>query len=98
MQSTKILADGGIKVLSETGARNNSGWVVEVFLRPAECQVKFPVLPKQWIVERPFSWLENFRRLTIDFEDLAETDEAIVQLAFVQIMLNKFIQCFQNSF
>lgn len=98
MQSTKILADGGIKVLSETGARKNSGWVVEVFLRPAECQVKFPVLPKQWIVERPFSWLENFRRLTIDFEDLAETDEAIVQLAFVQIMLNKFIQCFQNSF
>ena len=51
---------------------------------------KFQVLPKRWIVERTFSWLENFRRLTIDYEFLAETAEAMVQLACVQIMLNKF--------
>ena len=50
---------------------------------------KFQVLPKRWIVERTFSWLENFRRLTIDYEFLAETAEAMVQLACVQIMLNK---------
>ena len=43
-----------------------------------------------WIVERTFSWLENFRRLTIDYEFLAETADAMVQLACVQIMLNKF--------
>ncbi len=32
--------------------------------------------------------LENFRRLTIDYEFLAETAEAMVQIAFIQIMLN----------
>ena len=53
---------------------------------------KFQVLPKRWIVERSFSWLENFRRLTIDYEFLAETAEAMVQIAFIQIMLNKFIE------
>ena len=44
------------------------------------------------IVERSFAWLENFRRLTIDYEFLADTAEAMVQLAFTQIMLNKYFQ------
>ncbi|MDE6801096.1 MAG: transposase, partial [Phocaeicola sp.] len=52
---------------------------------------KFQVLPKRWIVERSFSWLENFKRLTIDYEFLVETAEAMVQLAFIQIILNKVI-------
>ena len=52
--------------------------------RPDECPSKFQVLPKHWIVERSFSWLENFRKLTIDYEFLAET---MVQIAFIQIML-----------
>ena len=34
----------------------------------------------------------EFRRLTIDYEYLAETAEAMVQLAFIQIMLIKFFQ------
>ena len=42
-----------------------------------------------WVSEK-FGWLENFRRLTIDHEYLADTAEAMVQLAFIQIMLNKF--------
>ena len=44
------------------------------------------------MVERSFSWLENFRRLTIDYEFLADTAEAMVKLAFTQIMLNRFFQ------
>lgn len=31
-----------------------------------------------------FSRLENFRRLTIDYEFLAETAEAMAQIAFIQ--------------
>lgn len=89
---TKILADGGYHGSLGDWVAEKFGWVVEVVLRPDECPSKFPVLPKRWIVERSFSWLENFRRLTIDYEYLAETAEAMVQLAFVQIMLNKFIQ------
>ncbi len=33
-----------------------------------------------------------FRRLTIDYEFLADTTETMVQLAFSVIMLNKFFQ------
>ena len=54
---------------------------MESFLstRPDECPSKFQILPKRWIVERSFSWLENFRKLTIDYEFLAETAEAMVR-------------------
>lgn len=54
---------------------------------PDECPSKFQMLPKRWIVERSFSWLENFRRLTIDYEFLAETAEAMVQIAFIKSCL-----------
>jgi putative transposase len=33
--------------------------------------------------------LENFRRLTIDYEFRAETTVAMIQLAFCFLMLNK---------
>ncbi|MCI6828086.1 MAG: transposase [Prevotella sp.] len=61
-------------------------------LRPNECPSKFQVIPKRWIVERTFSWLENFRRLTIDYEFLAETAETMVQMACIQMMLNKYFR------
>ena len=86
----KILADGGYRGNLGEWVAERFGWVMEVVLRPDECPTKFPVLPKRWIVERSFAWLENFRRLSIDYEYLAESAEAMVQLAFMQIMLNKF--------
>lgn len=86
----KILADGGYRGTLGDWVASNFGWVVDVVLRPDECPSKFAVIPKRWIVERSFSWLENFRRLTIDYEYLAQTAVAMVQLAFIQIMLNKF--------
>ncbi|MEY8464552.1 MULTISPECIES: transposase [Bacteroides] len=48
-------------------------------------------MPKRWIVQRAFAWLKNFRRMTIDYEFHADTAEAMVQLAFCKIMLNKII-------
>ena len=88
----KILADGGYQGALENWVTEKFGWVMEVVLKTDECPSKFQVLPKRWIVERSFSWLENFRRLTIDYEFLAETAESMVQLVIVQIMLNKFFQ------
>ena len=41
------------------------------------------------IVERTFAWLENFRRLTIDYEYHTDFAEPIVLLDFCEIMLNK---------
>lgn len=88
----KILADGGYRGVLAEWVKKNFSWTLEVVLRPEENRNKFTVMPKRWIVERTFSWLENYRRLTIDYEYLAETAEAMIQIAFIQIMLKKFLQ------
>lgn len=94
----KSLADGGYRGSLADQVFNKFKWGLEVVLRPDECPSKFKVIPKRWIVERAFAWLENFRRLTIDYEFHADTAEAMIQLAFCKIMLNKIIVLFLNSF
>jgi putative transposase len=88
----KILAEGGYRGSLGDWVAEKFRWVMQVVLRADECHSKFKVLPKRWIVERSFSWLENFRRLTIDYEFLAEMAEAMLQLAFTQIMLKKYFK------
>jgi putative transposase len=34
---------------------------------------KWQVIPKRWIVERTFAWLQNFRRLVMDYERTKES-------------------------
>jgi transposase len=48
----------------------------------------FKLLLKRWVVERTFSWLENFRRLAIDYGYKVSTSEAMIHLAFIALMLN----------
>ena len=86
----KILADGGYRGdrLKET-ARKRLGCQFEVVLRPDEGPKKFNVIPLRWIVERSFAWLYNFRRVALDYEFYSESSEAMIQIAFSKIMLNK---------
>ena len=86
----KILADGGYQGDLAAWVKDKFGWELEVVIRPKENSKKFNVIPKRWIVERTFSWLENYRRLTIDYEFLTETAETMVSIAFIQIALNRF--------
>ncbi len=50
---------------------------------------KFTVIPKRWVVERTFAWFESYRRLSKDFEYLADTSEAMIQFAMLKLMLNR---------
>ncbi len=87
-----ILADGGYRGESVANCARKHGWKLNVVLRPDDCPKKFIVLPKRWIVERTFSWLEKCRRLTSDFEYFANSAQAMVQVAFIRLMLNRFIE------
>jgi transposase len=50
---------------------------------------RFKVLPKRWIVERTFSWLNRQRRLGKDYERLPETSEAFIYVAMIRLMLKR---------
>ena len=49
------------------------------------------VLPKRWVVERIFAWLNNFRRLAKDFEKLTGTSENVIRIAMMKITVAKCI-------
>ena len=50
----------------------------------------FAVLPKRWVVERSFSWLEKYRRLWKNTERLLNTSLQMTVLAFVALLLRRF--------
>jgi transposase len=50
---------------------------------------KFAVLPKRWIVERSFAWLEKCRRLWKNCERKLTTSLQFVVLAFLQLLLRR---------
>jgi putative transposase len=47
----------------------------------------FEPLPKCWIVERTFGWLNWYRRLSKDYERLPEISKATIYAAMTRIML-----------
>jgi putative transposase len=48
-----------------------------------------PFLPRRWVVERTFSWLSQNRRLSKDYERLAETSESLVSIAMTRLMVRR---------
>jgi transposase len=50
---------------------------------------KFVVIPKRWIVERSFAWLEKCRRLWKNCERKLHTSLQFVVLAFVALLLRR---------
>lgn len=49
----------------------------------------FVVLPKRWVVERSFAWLEKCRRLWKNCERKLNTSLQMVVLAFTALLLKK---------
>ena len=63
-------------------------WIVEIVLRPLE-KKGFVHLPKRWVVERTFGWLNWCRRLSKDYERLPETSETFIYIAMIRIMVRR---------
>ncbi|MCZ7574927.1 MAG: IS5 family transposase [Ardenticatenaceae bacterium] len=62
--------------------------VLEIIIKPRD-QEGFKILPKRWIVERSFGWLNRYRRLSKDYEHLPESSESMICLAFIRLMLKR---------
>ena len=84
----KMLADGGYT--GEKFAQEIKRIIraeVEVVKR-SELH-KFAVIPKRWVVERSFSWLEKCRRLWKNCERKLSTSRQMVVLAFVSLLMRR---------
>jgi transposase len=86
---TNFLVDGGYS--GEPFAveiKNIFGATVEVAKR-SELH-KFAVIPKRWVVERSFGWIEKSRRLWKNCERKINTSLQMVVLSFIGLLLKRF--------
>lgn len=82
-----IWVDGGYAGQLVAWAERVCSWVLEIIQRPSS-ESGFVVLPRRWVVEHTFAWLGMYRRLSKDYEALAETSEAFIYAAMVHVMVS----------
>jgi len=61
---------------------------IEIVTKIAD-QKGFVVLPRRWVVERTFAWLNRNRRLAKDFEDTLRSATAFLYAAAAQFLLRR---------
>ena len=49
----------------------------------------FQVLPRRWVVERTFAWIDQNRRMSKDYERLPESGEAFIYVAMSRLMARR---------
>lgn len=84
-----IFADGGYagdklkRRLTKIGR-----WTVEIIKRSDKAK-GFEVLPRRWVVERTFAWINRCRRLAKDWEKSIASTEAWVTIAHIRILTRR---------
>lgn len=59
--------------------------ILQTVLRPVGVK-GFVILPKRWIVERTFAWMNLHRRTSKDYERLPENSQAVCFIAMIDLM------------
>jgi len=80
-----VLVDGAYTGDVVANASKETGIDVTMVKRP---DIKgFVVVPKRWIVERSFGWLNRDRRLSKDYERTVASSEAWIRVSFIHTMV-----------
>jgi len=80
--------DQGYTGESAAGQASAHGIRLEV-VKHTQAKRGFVLLPRRWVVERTFGWLGRFRRLTRDYERLAQLLEGWHWLAFLTLIVRQ---------
>ncbi|WP_153043136.1 transposase, partial [Xanthomonas nasturtii] len=72
-----------------SGAREILGEQLTVQIAKRSELHTFKVMPKRWIVERSFAWLEKNRRLWKNCERKLNTSLQFIHLAFLALLLRR---------
>ena len=63
-------------------------WTIEIIKRSDTAQ-GFVLLPRRWVVERTFAWLNRNRRLAKDFEALISSAATWIMIASVKLLMRR---------
>jgi putative transposase len=84
----KVWADGAYAGDLIWRAHDELNIDIEIVKKPPDTHA-FHVLPRRWVVERTFGWLNRERRLSKDYERLPETTEAFIDITMVRLMARR---------
>ena len=88
MSLEKMWADGGFAGKEwQARMQRQFGFEVEIIKRSDDVK-GFEVLPKRWVVERSFGWMNWYRRLSKDYEGHCHLSRAWMLWAMIHKMLN----------
>lgn len=91
----KLFADGGYQGEQfQTGLKAALKQVQVEIVKRSDQTKGFVVLPRRWVVERTFAWLNRCRRLAKDWENLNRQALNFLKLASIRLMLRR--TCKQN--
>ena len=85
-KTKKLLTDGGYtRTTFADTIKSLSGVEMEVAKRNE--LYTFEVIPKCWVVERTFAWLDHYRRLWKNCERNLQNTFQMVTIAFIRLLL-----------
>ncbi len=83
-----IWADGGYAGKLIDWTKQFCNWILEIVKRSNDVK-GFQILQRRWVVERTFGWLNRYRRLSKDYENLPETSESMIYAAMSHLMVKR---------
>jgi transposase len=84
--------DGGYQGKPTADDVNEQARIPLVIVKRSDAPKGFYVLPKRWIVERTYGWLNRCRRLVKDYENLTRNHAAFIILAMIRLMLRRIVR------
>ena len=97
----RVWADRGYNGALKDWMKEQLGWALQI-VKPPRRWVRVPegeepptypkgfiVLPRRWVVERTFAWIGRNRRMSKDYELLAETTETLIHICMIRLMLKR---------
>ena len=87
-----LWVDGGFEHRIEDWVAEHCSFRVEIVKR-SEGAKGWELLPKRWVVERTFGWLNRWRGLAREYDYRPETTQAKILLAMTRLMLRRLTVC-----
>ena len=65
-------------------------WTIQIVKRPDTAQ-GFEVIPRRWVVERTFAWLNRCRRLAKNWEKPIESAQTSIRVANIRTLTRRIV-------
>ena len=82
----KFCGDEGYRKSFEEAVLEKLGLLVDI---SEKIKPVFEVIPKRWVVERTFAWLNNSRRLSKDYEINTKSEEYWIFISHFHTLLRR---------